>query len=185
MKITKLQKKANRAFEVHKELSGLRVSALLHFYRLGELVREVRDNRYWEVLGHESFNAYLTDPDVAIPVSTAYHAIGIVETFPKFKEIEGLTVRNTIAILPAIKNEKGERQEFIEMARTLSVGDLQYRLAGQNVVNKENTIELPKIYACNSCGKVKGLVWQDLCHCGLREESVKEISRLISKKYDE
>jgi len=189
MKMKKLnpQGKANRAYEVHEELSKLRVSALLHFYRLGELVREVRDNRYWEILGHDSFDAYLADPDVAIPVSTAYHAIGVVETFPRYKEIEGLTVRNAIAILSPIKQKGAKKERLIEMARSLSASDLQHELVNRQLITTQGGTdrnELPKIYPCNSCGKVKGVFWQDLCHCGLTDDSVKKISKIISIEYD-
>jgi len=183
--MTSLQK-ANKAHEIHKELSNLRVSALWHFYRMGELVREVRDEQYWEVLGYDSFESYLSDPDIAIPVSSAYHAIGVVETFPRYKEIEGLTVRNTITILSAVRQKESKRERLVEMARTLSISDLRHELLNRRLLEQKigNQTELPKIYSCKDCGGVKGISWQNLCHCGLRPEAAKEIAGFIEKKYD-
>jgi hypothetical protein len=175
---------ASKAHAIHEELKTLKSSALWHFYRMGELVKEMRDANYWETLGHASFEAYLTDPEVAIPISSAYHAIGLVEMFPDYEEIKDLTVRNAIAILSPVRQKKISRERLVEMASTLPINDLRQELLEYNSLEpKESRRELPTIYFHKDCGRIKGVDWNDLCHCGLTEEDIEEISKLIANKY--
>lgn len=174
----------DRAYVIDGELQKLKASAIESFYRMGMLLKEVQEKEYWRTLGYDTFEGYLANPDIAIPTSSAYHAIGVVEVFPNFEEVKGLTVRNVINILAPIKKNKAPKEEMLEMAGALSTSDLEHELANRRLIrNRASFEQLPKIYPCRTCRKIKGAFWEDLCHCGLTEEQVKEITKLINKHY--
>jgi len=155
---------SDRAFELHQELVGLTLSATHHFFRMGELMKEIRDDELWRIMGYESFEAYFSDPELDFKKSSVYHAINLVETFRERKELETIPVSKLIMVAPHIT--ESNKSEMVEMARTLSRSDLQHQL----IVMKLATVApqlppFPKVYPCMRCGKVRGITVKDLCTC--------------------
>src|SRR3990167_9665579 len=99
---------AQRGTDLRRELLDLSVSATAHFFRLGEIMKEIRDKGIWQPLGYESFEAFYSDPDLAYAKSSVYHAIKLVETFPDWKDKVGIPVSKLIMIAPHVKDNNKE-----------------------------------------------------------------------------
>ena len=83
-------------------------------------------------------------------------------------------------ILPYIGQR--DKQELLTMAESLSRSDLKHELVVTQVKQvKPDFVELPKIYACLECKKVKGLYIRDLCHCGKPPTIVEFINKHLMK----
>ena len=179
--MTKLQQ--NRAHELRQEIIQLRISATEQFFRLGEILKEIRDEEYWK-MGWESFDAYFSDPELGLKSSTVYHAIKMIETFPNREKLLGIPVSRLVMIAPHVTSDN--REKLIEAAKGLSRSDLRHELLTHGLEpTKEEIIPIPKIYGCKTCKRVKGVRFDGLCHCGWTKEQIEYIGKLIDKiEYD-
>jgi hypothetical protein len=126
-------------------------------YRIGKILKEIRDQQLWAELEYSSFRAFYSDPELGYKKSSVYRAIRIVEVFPRFEEIKKVPISKLTIILPYLeeKNEK-QKKELVSLAASLSTSDLLYEvkdMEAKEVVPKE--LPLPKIYRCNVCHKNK------------------------------
>lgn len=170
---------ADRGFAIHEELLNLKKSAVVHFYRLGELMREVRDGKLWKALGHKSFEAYFGSPELGFERSSVYRAIKTVHRF-KLTEVERIPVRKIFLILPHITSKNKEK--LLEMAESLSSSDLIHQLGPGKEPEKPSKFgSIPKIYRCNTCGGIRGLSFDTLCHCGWTSKQIEAVSKAIEK----
>jgi hypothetical protein len=171
---------ADRANELHQELIKLGLSATAHFFRLGEILKEIRDNDFWKVLGYESFIAYFSDPELGYAKSSVYSAIKVVEMWPEWKSVADVPVSKLIAIAPHINKEN--ETELLALARGNSKSDLDHELVVRQMVKAGNAYQnLPKVYLCNVCARVKGVNFDGLCHCGWTKKQIEYVSTLIEK----
>lgn len=167
--------RGDRLHQILGEIKLLRRSANEHYFRLGCLMKEIRDEELWKD-SYESFYAFCADPEIDFSVSHVKNAITLVERFPDQKEIEGIGYSKLIAIGPHLK--EGNEEELIEMARNLSRSDLRHELEARK--QKDDRLpEIPKIWRCGSCGGVKGVVFGDLCRCRLTDESYQRIKKIL------
>lgn len=170
-----------RGEKLHKltqELKGLVRSATNNIYRLGEIMREVRDNELWRE-SYESFAAFYSDPEFGFNKGTISRAIKMTELF-KLKEVVRVQLGKVYAILP--HTTKKNKKEMLKMAASLSRSDLRHQLMVKRLVEKVPKIEaLPKIYPCEICGKAKGITFEQLCHCGWSKRQVNYVAKLIDK----
>lgn len=172
--------KADHSHSLRQELIALRISATEHFFRIGEILKEVRDNQYWIVEGHPSFESYIADPEIGIKRSTAYHAIKLIETFPQRELLSEIPVSKLIMIAPYVKEEN--KLELIAAAKSLSRSDLRQELVSHGFEPERKTEpQMPKIYKCNVCHNIKGVRWDDLCHCGITPAQIDHIGRIIDR----
>lgn len=115
-----------RAFQLHKQLKTIVENTKRNFFVMGAILNEIKDNDYWEVMGYNSFRAYIADPEIGIKQSSAYHAMKLVNTFT-LEETEGIEYSKLIALVPHLTNDN--RDELLTMAKTLSRSDLQQELS--------------------------------------------------------
>ena len=168
-----------RLHELRLELRDLAETATAHFCRLGEIMKEIRDNELWQGQ-YESFEAFFSDPEFSFKRSSVYHAIRLVEVFPKWQELKDVPVSKPIMVVPHLNEQN--RDELVGQARTLSTSDLYTQLSLLNTMQGlTDRPSLPKVYPCSTCGKAKGISWKDLCHCGYTIKQVKIISEVIDK----
>ena len=168
---------ADRLFELQQELLVLSATATAHFFRLGEIMKEIRDQELWRS-GYDSFEAFYSDPDFGYKKSSVYHAIRLTEVFPERKDLMDIPLGKLIMVAPHINDTN--REELVSQARALSKSDLEHQLTVMKLVTlnpKWNSF--PKIYPCTTCGKVKGISFGDLCHCGWSPDHAKKIERFI------
>ncbi len=169
--------KSDRAFQVTEELRKIALSVTAHAYRIGELLKEVRDEKHWEKLDYKSFKAYYAD--FGFKKTRVYDYIAIAENFT-FGEIKGVYLTKLSIIVPFLT--EGNKEQLLEKAGALTISDLIHEVRGlepKDEVEKERP--LPKIYRCNVCYKIKGVSFYHLCHCGLTKKQIQYIAQLIDR----
>jgi len=173
---------ADRGAELHKRLLLLSVNTTRNFFEFGEILKEIRDKQLWNALGCGSFAAYFSDPELSLSKSTVYHAIALVEHFPEWRSMMPVPISKLIAIVPHLTDEN--KPKLLEYAAGLSRSDLAQELSKYQIVNGiEKYKELPKIYWCNECKKIKGIFYNELCTCGWTEEQKSRLDELLKDIY--
>ncbi|MCK4824234.1 hypothetical protein KA005_51255, partial [bacterium] len=163
---------------LREELKAIKLVATEHFFRTGEILKEVRDDELWKA-GWHSFESYFADPDLGMKTSTVYHGIKLVETFAHWKKLVRIPVSKLVMIAPHV--DKENMQELIGKARELSRSDLRHELLDHGLEPESSMKPPPKVYSCRECGGVKGVSWDGLCHCGLAPTQIEYIGKLIDK----
>lgn len=171
--------RGDRLHALKEELKTLKKQAFYAYFRLGEIMKEVRDDELWRE-SYESFEAFCADDELGFSFSHVKNAIVTFERYPKPKELDDIPYSKLVAIGPYL--DEGDREELIKMARSLSRSDLQHQLKLMRLSQSEaREVYLPKIYPCAVCGKVKGVGFEQLCHCGWTPKQVEYVSKLIEK----
>ena len=174
-----LMAEAGRIHKLRQELLDLAVSATEHFFRLGEIMKEVRDDELWRA-GYESFAAFFSDPELDYKKSSVYHAIKLAELFPKWKKLTDVPVGKLILIAPHV--DSTNKEALIKDARGMAHSDLRHELVVKKLIEKDPKLKtFPKTYPCSVCSKVKGVNFDSLCHCGWTKEQIEHIRKLIDR----
>jgi len=164
---------------LREELKIIKLVATEHFFRTGEILKEIRDDGLWRA-GWDSFESWYADPELGMKVSTVYHAIKLVETFPKWRELVDIPVSKLIMIAPHTTDKN--RTDLIVAARTLGRGDLRHELITHGLEpEKQTKVYVPKTYPCKDCGGLKGVRFDGLCHCGWTKEQIEYIGKIIDR----
>ena len=170
--------RGNKLHAYRQELLTLCSTAVNSAYRMGEIMKEVRDDELWRG-AYQSFDAFYSDPELGFEKSSVYRAIKMVENFT-LEEVGHVPLGKLNVILPHITKEN--KQEMVRMAESLSRSDLQHQLVVKRLATEIPKIEyFPKVYPCKVCHKLKGVSWEGLCHCGMNPKQVEIISKLIEK----
>jgi N6-adenosine-specific RNA methylase IME4 len=97
------------------------------FWQLVAELKKCRDNRYWEVLGNESWDAYLAQPEIDLAGGTVDNYITVYNAFEEKNLLTHALVELSIgklqAITPYLTAENAE--ELLLKAKTLSRSDLR------------------------------------------------------------
>lgn len=70
-----------KAFAVHQNILELKRQVGMAFIEMGKLLKELRDNRYFEVLGYDTFTSYIINSELGFKRRTAYYYVEIYEWF--------------------------------------------------------------------------------------------------------
>lgn len=156
--------KADRAHELDKQLRSLTVMATEAFYRMGQIMKEIRDNQYFEVLDFDSFEAYFAQPELGFKKSSVYHAIKLVETFPAYKEIADVSYGKLLMIAPHIT--ESNKLDLIGKARSLSRSDLITEIRDLRGGGEPDVTRVYReLWLCPKCGRIKGIKVYEICRC--------------------
>lgn len=126
-----LAKAAHNTFEIIKTLKG---NLAMDYLALGFHLKVARDEKHYVVLGHESFDSYLGDPDIAFSRSWAFDVIRLYEVYVlRLKREEGeLTTIGPAKLLMVAKDDPSgqplvtkDPDEWMGLARSLSRSDLK------------------------------------------------------------
>ena len=170
--------RGNKLHAYRQELLSLSGLAVKSAYRMGEIMKAVRDDELWRG-AYQSFDAFYSDPELGFEKSSVYRAIKMVENFT-LEVVRDVPLSKLNVILPHITKEN--KQEMVRMAESLSRSDLQHQLVVKRLATEIPKIEyFPKVYPCKVCHKLKGVSWEGLCHCGMNLKQVEIISKLIEK----
>ena len=179
MKTSLSRKDADKAHELREELKEIKLATTEHFFRTGEILKEVRDEGLWRA-GWHSFEAWWADPELSMRSSSVYHSIKLVETFPKWKELLKIPVSKLIAIAPHVTEKN--KSDLLVAAKALSRSDLRHELLSHGLEPERiKETPLPKIYKCNTCKGTKGVRWNELCHCGWSKKQIEHVGMLVDK----
>lgn len=122
------------------------------FLEIGRLLKENKDNRFYEVLGHETFESYISSPELSMSRSAVYTLIQIYEKLVLKLNIPAEELMDTDwtklqKILPSINEDN--KQDLLSKAKVLSRSDLAI------VVSDEPEQEYCKCPTCGGSGRVK------------------------------
>ncbi len=69
------------AHQNYEDTVSLKGEIARNFVHLGRLLKESLDNAYWKLLGHDSFEAYVATPDIALSRSYAYQVVKLYRVY--------------------------------------------------------------------------------------------------------
>jgi hypothetical protein len=126
----------DRAHENYRELCFRKSEIETGFLVMARLLKENRDQGYWKLLGYDSFEIFLADPDLAFKRSTAYNLIRHTELYENELGIpEELLVsigsRRLQIIAPVVKDDPAE---WLNKAQALSKSDLMVEVHDAQVL---------------------------------------------------
>lgn len=175
-----LSRAGDRIHQLREELLGICQQANRYAFRMGEILKEIRDKKLWEGQ-YESFRAFYSDEEISLEESSVFRAIQLVERFPGLSErLAHVPVSKLYTIMPHVN--KDNREQLIEMASSLSRSDLIHQLQpGEKEKAIGDDLALPKIYRCNQCKRIKGVSFSQLCHCGWTPKQIEIVSKAIDK----
>lgn len=148
---------ADTAHALHRDIVALRRTVVGGWARLGAALRAMRDRRLYVLLGHDTFESYLADPDVTISRRTAYRVMALSAAIdPSLPapacatvahdgttpapapaplmtadDIADIGIVRAEIIAPVLRDAAGDddaRAAWVADARALSVGDLRMRV---------------------------------------------------------
>lgn len=171
--------RGDRLYQLREELVKLAGSATEHYFRMGEIMKEIRDEELWRE-SYESFGAFYSDPELDFNKTSVYRAIKFVEMFPEWQKFLDIPVGKLDVIASHITDKN--RNEMANLARSLSRSDLQHQLRVKRIAEVEPRFQpLAKLYPCATCGKARGISWDGLCHCGMTDKQIEIISKAIER----
>ena len=137
------------AWQAHQELKEVRKYATVLFLEQGRLLTVIQSEKHYEMLGYETFTEYLGSPELSISERSAYRSMLAYRLKIEMGLDEGKMIDAGISKLQMIAPhlEKDNKYELLNMATTLSRGDLRIRL-GQ-MFNGDGE---PEWCQCAACG---------------------------------
>ncbi len=133
------RKEVERAYKTLDKIKKFREAQMKLALELGEALKEVRDNRWFKLYGYESFESWLSSPEIDVDKSNAYRYIKVLErcvltgAFTK-DELYDKSISKIEMLLPYITpDEKGwvKRKKEVEGMLDLSRIDLTLHLNEQ------------------------------------------------------
>ena len=121
-------------------------------------LHEVHDNRAWEVLGHDSFEAWLADPEIDLNPRHVYRMIQVYRELVIDRRVppgalEGAEVTKVAVVLPAIRAGTVTPEEALSDAATLSRSDLHDGYVTGNPRAPLAAENEPEWHDCPDCGR--------------------------------
>jgi len=167
------------AREATLRLIELKKNAVSNFIEAGSLFKLIRDNKWWNDEGAESFNSYIAE--TGYDRTTAFKMILVFETFVQGKSVESIQqlLDTGWAKLSKVAPHINEHNynSMLELAESNSLSDIDQELVRQGYITKKEAEVLN--VECPFCHKV--------FHPTKRAEETysREDYNLIVKKYEE
>jgi hypothetical protein len=122
-----IEKFANKAFLNKEAIITCRRNLQKNFLHLGYLFKINRDNSLWKLLGYDSFEEFLGDPDISFRRSKVYGLIHIFELFLEKldREEAELVEIGTAKLLDISSVVESNPEEWLGKAQALSRSDLK------------------------------------------------------------
>ncbi|MFH0989914.1 MAG: hypothetical protein V1799_07855 [bacterium] len=101
------KKEIKQAFDEERRILDEKQNILLLFFSLGRRLKNIRDNRWYKVLGFNSFSEWTENSDVDIERATAYRYIKIFEVYIESgafteSEVAGRSISKLEIIIPYV-----------------------------------------------------------------------------------
>ena len=127
------RKVAKIAFDNHTHIINLKSHITKSFLELAHFLKVSHDEKYYNVLGYDSFNEYLGTPEIGLSRSYAFKLIKVYEVFVEkhnvpVDQLQDVDVEKLYIATTLIKGE--DYEERLEQARTLSRSDLREFISG-------------------------------------------------------
>lgn len=148
-----LEEKADRAFELQKEVVTGSLSARRAWVQMAAALYAIQSERLYELLGYERFTEWIATPEISLGRSQAYYLTSIYQTFVVEKgipldDLSYIEPSKLAETLPAVRSG-ADVGEALADATELSRSDLRAKYRGM-----EPEPEEPKnLSICPECGQ--------------------------------
>src|SRR5574343_998321 len=137
---------AQKAFDLEQQVKAVKSQVQGSYLELGRLLKEVRDNDYYKLLGFDTVSEWLSSPDIAISRKWAASAIRVYELYilklgKKPEEIQNIDYTKLVSLSGLIEKHPEEAEEWIDKASTLRRIDLQSEIKVKKISDRVERIE--------------------------------------------
>jgi len=190
-KITERQ--GEGAFEVHQNILSLKKQMGIAFVELGRLLKKVRDENYFQVLGYDSFQSYVINSELGFKRRTAYYYIEIYEWYVEKLSYTVLALAEIgqdklLRALPMIKEEykqlpypkmKKRVEQLIDEVQDLRPVDFEKKYKDENKQDgHKDYLAPPEYFRCECHGKWRLVIpLEDCC-----PKWLEEVKKYLAKK---
>ena len=158
-KLTETQGK--KAFKTHKVLLAIKRTVGIAFVEMGKLLKVIRDESYFEVLGYDSFQSYVINSELGFKRRTAYYYIEIYEWFVerlgyKSEKLADIGYDKLVRALPIIKKQlnSGKMEKLITDVEVLRPVDFQKKYRDEEKQKEfEDYLAPPEYFRCDCHGR--------------------------------
>jgi hypothetical protein len=165
-----LEVQGKGAFEVHQHILDLKRTMGMAFLEMGKLLKQVRDEGYYTVLGYDSFASYVINSELGFKTRTAQYYIEIFEWYVdklsySQQYLAELGQDKLMRLLPIIKLEYGRLtfpdlkdriEELVTEVKELRPVDFEKKYKDDSKqVGHEDYLAPPEYFRCDKCGKWK------------------------------
>jgi hypothetical protein len=196
----KIEKKAEGAFELHKEIIELKNKMGFAFVELGRMLKTVRDEGYYQVLGYDSFQSYVINSELGFKRRTAYYYIEIYDWFVyrlgfTSDYIGTIGQDKLLRVLEILKKEfedsekypiaqlKARAESLINESESLRPVDFEKKYKDEKKQEgHEDYLPPPEYVRCDKCGKWKIILPLSECCTGFLSDMHDSISSNILGK---
>jgi hypothetical protein len=173
------EKQGAGAFEIHQNILALKKQMGVAFIELGRLLKQIRDENYYQVLGYDNFTSYIINSELGFSRRTAYNYIEIYEWYVEklayetqfLAEIGQEKLRRALYIikeeypkLPYFELRKYAGQLITEVKELRPVDFEKKRKDDKLNEGYEDYLAPPEYFRCDKCGKWKMVIpIEDCC----------------------
>jgi tRNA1(Val) A37 N6-methylase TrmN6 len=134
------------ALAMEEQVKSLKHGIQGRYLELGRLLKEMRDNQYYKVLGFNTESEWLSSPDISIARSWASSAITVYDLYvvklgKTPEELQGIDYTKLASIAPTVKKHPEDAQEWIDKASLLRRIDLQSELKVKKISDRVEKME--------------------------------------------
>lgn len=163
------------------------------FVELGRLLKRVRDEGYYQVLGYDSFQSYVINSELGFKRRTAYYYIEIYEWYVEKLAYEAQYLAEVgqdklLRALPIIKEEykkvpfntlRDKAGELLTEVQELRPVDFEKKYKDDRInEGHEEYLAPPEYVRCDKCGKWKIIIPVDDC-C---DEWLRDMLKVLRKR---
>ena len=117
------EKQGKGAFEVHQDILTLKKQMGMAFIEMGRLLKEIRDEGYYQVLNYDTFTSYVINSELGFKRRTAYYYIEIYEWFVQklgydMQAVAQIGYDKLLRVLDAIKKLPEPKKKEVERLMT-------------------------------------------------------------------
>lgn len=139
-------KRADRAFKLEKSLISKKESINLNFLDIGKILSEIKAKRLFVELGFDNATDWLSTLGISIRV--AWYLISVYEFFVLDKKLptsalKDIDVTKLFDILPAVKKDTKNFDDWLEKAKVLRTADLRKELKEFKLKEERKVIAEP------------------------------------------
>jgi len=182
------------AFEVHQSILALKKRMGIAFVELGRLLKQIREEGYFQVLGYDTFTSYIINSELGFSRRTAYYYIEIYEWYVEKLAYEAQYLAEVgqdklLRILPIIKKDyeqlelgdvRKKTEELIEEVQLLRPVDFEKKYSDEKKQEgHEEYLAPPEYLRCDKCGKWKIILPISDCCTGWLSEVHETISSKV------
>ena len=198
-----LEKQGEGAFGIHQTILELKQKMGVTFLEMGRLLKEIKDESYYQVLGYDSFVSYVINSELGFKSRTAYYYIEFYEWFItrlgfSAEYIGSMSQDKLIAVLDVVKKEfeKSDKYPILQLKERVltliseveELRPVDFEKKYKDEIKQEGHKEYlapPEYMRCDKCGKWKIILPIGDCCPDWIEDLIKYYEKSKLKKTEE